>query len=225
LLDAPPPPVPHPALAAAPATLAKLLATWDETLAVRTFDPDSGKYSWSEEHAQDFARLTHEHGRCVPTGAATVYGPLHAQTRFTCERGALVFDVLLSPATPPLVQYLEITEEFPADERTADRARRLAAAIEPAGQASSSGLFASGLDRARTRKKLARLAIEYGACTLLDGWREVPHSPWPAQAQTRYTLRCSSGPLELTFTLDAESGAVTSFDAHPPRTFDATCWP
>jgi CubicO group peptidase (beta-lactamase class C family) len=223
LLDAPPP-VPHPALAAAPATLAKLLASWDEALALRTFDPDSGKYSWSKEHAQDFERLTHEHGRCVPAGDSLVYGPLHAQTRFTCERGALVFDVLLSPATPPLVQYLEITEEFPADERTADRARRLAAAIEPAGQASSSALFASGLDRPRTQRKLARLALEYGACTLLDGSREVPHRPWPAQAQARYALRSSSGPLELTFTLDTESGAVTSFDAHPPRPFDATCW-
>ena len=224
LLDGPPPPTPHPALAAAPATLAQLLASWDDALAARTFDPDSGKYSWSKEHAQDFARLTNEHGRCVPTADATVYGPLHAQTRFSCERGALVFDVLLSPATPPLIQYLEITEEFPPDERTADRARRIAAAIEPAGQASSTALFAPGLDRARTHKKLARLALEYGTCTPLSGSREVPHRPWPAPAQTRYALKCSSGPLELTFTLDAESGAVTSFDAHPPRAFDATCW-
>jgi CubicO group peptidase (beta-lactamase class C family) len=223
LLEAPAP-TSHPALIAAPATLAKLLVTWDDALAARTFDPDSGKYSWSHEHAADFARLTREHGRCAPVGEAMIFGPLHGQSRFACEQGALVFDVLLSPATPPLIQYLEITEEFPADERTEGRARQLAAAIASTGRASTSDLFAPALEARRTQKKLARLGLEYGTCALAEGVREVPHRPWPAEARARYALRCSEGPLELTFTLDAESGAVTSFDAHPPRAFDATCW-
>jgi hypothetical protein len=135
-----------------------------------------------------------------------------------------VFDVLLSPATPPLIQYLEITEEFPADARTAERAHQLAAAIESSGRAAVSNLFAPALAGPRTQKKLARLALEHGTCALGDGAREVPVRPWPEEARARYALRCGEGPLELTFTLDADSGAVTSFDAHPPRAFDATCW-
>jgi CubicO group peptidase (beta-lactamase class C family) len=223
LLDAPEQ-TPHPALAAAQTALPALVEKWDEALARRTFDPDSLKYSWNQGMRERFLSLAQRHGRCRSEGKLKVYGPLHADLRLTCERGAIIFDVLLSPATPPRAQHVEITEELLPAERTERMAKVLAGAIGGPEDALGLHLIAPTVDRARIRKALTHAGQSHSECVVERGADEVTHRPWSIDRTSRYRLRCGAKPLELTFTLDDQTGQVKSFAAHPPRSPEATCW-
>jgi CubicO group peptidase (beta-lactamase class C family) len=219
----PPEGKPHPALAAAATALPALLDAWDPKLAARTFDPDSLKYSWNQGMRERFAALARDHGRCRPEGKLELYGPLHADLRLTCERGAIRFDVLLSPATPPRAQHLEITEEVLPDERTERIAKLLVSAIGGPADAVGLHLIAPSVDRARLRNALKRASQSYPSCAIERGANEIAYRPWSIDRTSRYQLRCGDAPLELSFALD-EKGQITSLAANPPRAPDALCW-
>jgi len=225
-LFTPPDPMAHPALVATEIAIPKLLEAWDPALFEQTFDPASAKYSWNRNLRENFAKLARDHGRCRRDGKLEIYGPLHGSFRVACARGAITFDVLLSPATPPRIQNADITEELPPDERTERAAHRLVAAMGGADDevASKADFFAPTVDLARTKKILGRLALAHGACSVERGWFEIYRGPLEIERSARYSLRCSAGPIELTFAIDEKTGHVTSFSAHPPRRFDATCW-
>ncbi|MET0596136.1 MAG: serine hydrolase domain-containing protein, partial [Polyangiaceae bacterium] len=108
----PPATRPHPVLAGLPVVFSRLLETRDADLFARTFDPDSLKYSWNHRLRDDLARIARERGRCSSDGKLDVHGAHHGSFRMKCERGAVRFEVLLSPATPPQVQSVNITEEL-----------------------------------------------------------------------------------------------------------------
>jgi len=224
-LLAPIEPVAHPALAEAGTALAGLLDAWSPGVADRVFDPQSVQYSWNAGLRERFAQVGRDHGPCRPEGKLQVYGPLHGEVRLACERGAVAFDMFLSPATPPRLQHAGIREEIDPDERTARAARRIAASIRDGAGETDADLFAPSVDQSRTRLILRRLAIEHGTCEVGKGWIEVSHGLNGPERNVRYALSCTGGPLELSFAIDRESGRVASFDAHAPRGFDATCWP
>lgn len=219
-----PEPTPHPALAAARAALPRLLAAWDPALYARTFDADSLKYSWNEGLRERFAALARDHGACHPEGKLTAYGPLHADLRLSCERGAITFEVLLSPATPPRAQHVEITEELVPDERTERMAKVLEGAIGDPEHVLNPQLLAPSVDRARISATLQRVGLAYAGCALERGANEIAYRPWATERTTRYRLRCGDAPLELTFALDEKTGQLTSLAAYPPRSPDAACW-
>jgi hypothetical protein len=219
-----PEPTPHPALAAAQATLPTLLAAWDSALYARTFDADSLKYSWNEGMRERFEALARDHGACQTKGQLKVYGPLHADLRLSCERGAITFDVLLSPATPPRAQHVEITEELIPDERTERMAKVLEGAIGDPKHALSPQLLAPSVDRGRISATLQRVGLTYAGCAIERGANEIAYRPWGTERTTRYQLRCGDAPLELTFGLDEKTGQLTSLAAYPPRPPDAACW-
>lgn len=217
-------PRPHAVLANMPAVLAKLVETRDPDLFTRTFDPDSAKYSWNRTLKDDLVRIAREHGRCSPDGKLDVHGAHHGSFRMKCERGAVRFEVLLSPATPPQVQSVNITEELSADERTDRAARAIAAAIRDSVEDASGELFAPSVDLARMKKTLRRLAIAHGACSVEHGFIETFQAPLEMERSPHYVLRCGDGPLDLTFNLDEKTGKVMAFDAHPPYALEGTCW-
>jgi CubicO group peptidase (beta-lactamase class C family) len=219
-----PEPIAHPALIATGTAIPKLIDAWDPALFERTFDPDSVKYSWNQGLRARFANLARDHGRCRREGKLDVHGSLHGSVRVACERGAITFDVLLSPATPPRVQNTDIVEELPPDERTERAARALVAALRGADDALHAYFFAPTVDRVRAKNILRRVALTHDACSIESGWFEIYHGPLQTERSARYALRCSDGPLELTFDVDQKTGRVTSFSAHPPRASDATCW-
>jgi CubicO group peptidase (beta-lactamase class C family) len=219
-----PEPTAHPALAATRAAIVQLLDAWDPALATRTFDPQSLAYSWNVGLREDFVRLARSHGHCQTEGPFKVHEPLHGGFRLSCERGALTFEILMSPATPPRIQNVNWTEELPAEGRTHEAAIGLAAAIGASSEALPAELFAPSVDLARARKTLTRLGLDHGACSVDRGHREIPRNSRDGAPEPHYTLRCSDAPLELTFTLDEETGQVTTFSARPPRAPDATCW-
>lgn len=217
-------PSPHPALVAAAAALPALLTAWDPALYARTFDADSLKYSWNEGLSERFAALSRDHGTCHPEGPLKVYGPLHADLRLNCERGAMTFEVLLSPTTPPRAQHVEITEELVPDERTERMAKLLARAIGGPEDVLNPQLLAPTVDRARISATLRRVGLTYAGCMPERGASEVAHRPWGTERAVRYQLRCGDAPLELTFALDEKTGQLTSLAAYPPRPPDAACW-
>jgi hypothetical protein len=201
-----------------------LLTAWDPALYARTFDPDSLKYSWNEGLRERFAALSRDHGSCRSEGELKVYGPLHADVRLSCERGAITFDVLLSPATPPRAQHVEITEELAADERSERMAKVLGSAIGGPEGALSPQLLAPSVDRTQIRTTLKRVGLTHAGCVLERGANEIAYRPWGTERTTRYQLRCGAAPLELTFTLDEKSGQLTRLAAYPPHSADAACW-
>ena len=220
-----PHPIPHPALVATETAITKLVEAWDEDLFERTFDPASVKYTWNKNLREDYAKLARDHGRCRPEGKLDVHGSLHGSFRVACERGAIRFDVLLSPATPPRIQNAEITQELPPDERTERAARMLAAALDNANNvAPSSEFWARAVDHAQKKKSLRRLGLAHGPCSVERGFWQIYRGPFEVEQNAQYALRCNSGPLELEFGIDEKTGRVTTFSAHPPRAFDATCW-
>jgi len=222
----PPDPIAHPALVATETAIPKLLEAWDPAAFERTFDPASAKYSWNKNLRENFAKLARDHGRCRRDGKLEVYGPLHGSFRVACERGAITFDVLLSPATPPRIQNADITEELAPDERTERAARMLAAAMGGAddSDAASTDVFAPTVNHAQMKKILRRLALAHGPCSIERGWLQIYRGPLEVERNAQYALRCGNGPLQLTFDIDEKTGRVTSFSAHPPRPYDATCW-
>jgi CubicO group peptidase (beta-lactamase class C family) len=222
----PPAPIPHPALVATEMSIPKLLVAWDRDLFESVFDPTSVKYSWNKNLRDDFAKLARDHGRCRREGKLEVYGSLHGSFRVVCQRGAIRFDVLLSPATPPRIQNADITEELPPDERTERAARTLVAAIaDTEGNITAlSELWAPKVNHAHARKILHRLRLAHGPCSIEHGFWQIYRGPFEVEQNAQYALRCHSGPLELELGIDQKTGRVTSFSAHPPRAFDATCW-
>jgi len=224
-LLAPGEPVAHPALGEAATAMASLLEAWSPPVADRVFDPQSLQYSWNAGMRERFAQLGRDHGRCRPDGKLQVYGSHHGEVRLACERGAVAFDLYLSPATPPRMQHADIREELDPDERTARAAHRIAASIRDAATLGDADLFAPSVDQSRAQRTLRRLAFGHGSCDAGKGRIEVSHSLFGLERNVRYALACTNGPLELTFALERETGRVASFEAHPPRAFDAACWP
>jgi hypothetical protein len=202
-----------------------LLTRWDPKLVAQTFDPKSLRYSWFENVQAQFARLTEEHGRCEADGALHTSSALQGIFDLKCERGGIEFDVLLTPARPPLVQALGVQQTFSADERAARAAAALASLLRAWNDAGAEQWFAPKLDREKSRKALARLALEHGACTVAHGTRQVEQTPFGAEShQLRFRLSCASGPLDLALSLDETSGKIVTFSARAPAPPEATCW-
>ena len=86
--------------------------------------------------------------------------------------------------------------------------------------------FAAGVDHQRTRRRLAHLALDHGACASEGGSREIAHraSHGPRE-RARFRLRCAAGPLELNFGFDAAARTITEYEIREPTPPDATCWP
>jgi hypothetical protein len=130
----------------------------------------------------------------------------------------------MSPATPPRIQNATWTQEFPADEQAQEAAVSLVAAIGAWSDTLAAKLFASSVDLVRTKKILARLAIEHGTCSIEQGGLRIEHGPFGSERKLQYSLRCSDAPLDLAFDYDDKIGKVTAFSVHAPRSFDAVCW-
>jgi hypothetical protein len=192
----------------------------------RLYDPQSAAYSWNLDLREQFAKLRRDHGQCSLGGSMQVFGPLHGEVRLTCERGAINFDLVLSPATPPRLQDAGIREEWPVDVATARAAQRIAAAIGDAPEVGDD-LLAASFDKGLAQRSLRRLALAHGTCTLAvdDGRMEVRRGVFKTDRSVRYGLVCSKGAAELTFTTEPETARVTSLQANTPRAFDANCWP
>jgi len=224
---------PHRAMEEAAAAMPVLLERWEPALYERTFDPDSARYSWNAGVREQFERLGREHGRCRPARPLDLYGPLHGDLRLTCERGAITFDLFLSPATPPRLQHAGIKEEFPADGVAQAAAKAIAEAIRaPEGGDSARRAddwsvlpLAPTMNAARTGRTLQRFGLSHGACTVERGWLEVSHEVFKVERTARAALKCKGGPLEIAFSTDSESGRITSVEIHPPQDPGAACWP
>jgi CubicO group peptidase (beta-lactamase class C family) len=219
-----PAPAPAPALVEAKAAIDRLVERWDGAEATRIFDRPSLRYAWHAHIGDDFARLARDHGHCRPEGALEVHGRMHGSWRLACDRGAITFDALMSPANPPRVQAATWSEELPADARNARAATRLAAMIGRSDEGATADLFAPSVDRPRARKTLARLAIDHGVCTVISGVLEIDHEPLGNDRRARFHLACAEGPVDLTFTLD-DAGQIAEFGASSPAAPDATCQP
>jgi CubicO group peptidase (beta-lactamase class C family) len=220
----PPAPTAHPSLIAAQAAITSLLEAWNPDLVARTFDPQSLEYSWNQHLREDFAGFTKQHGRCQSEGQPRFFGPLHSEFRLVCERGALSFELLLSPATPPLVQNMDVKEELPPDERSEQAAKALTQALNGASESTYAELLGPSIDRTRAKQHLRRLAASHSNCSTERGWLELVHRPLKTEQTSRYSLVCSEGPLELSFSFAENTRQVTSFSAYPARAADATCW-
>jgi len=86
-------------------------------------------------------------------------------------------------------------------------------------------LFSTAADRDRLTKRLAHLAIDYGACDVVGGSVRSHDEPFgDASPRAIFHLRCADGALDLETTLDEKSGRLVDLVGHPPRDPDATCW-
>jgi CubicO group peptidase (beta-lactamase class C family) len=219
-LLATPAPAPSPELTRSANAMRSLLERWDAALVAQTFDPKSLRYSWFEGVQAQFARLAEEHGRCEADGALRTTSPLQGAFDLKCERGSIEFDLLLTPGRPPLVQALEVRQSFPADER----ATQAATALATWNDGGSGPWLAATFDREKSRKALARLALEHGTCAVAQGTRQVEHTGFGTSSEMRFPLSCASGPLDLTLNFDESSGKIVWFSARPPAPPNATCW-
>jgi CubicO group peptidase (beta-lactamase class C family) len=219
-----PAPAPAPALVEARSAIDRLVERWDGSEAARVFDRPSLGYAWHAHLADDFAKLAREHGHCRSDGPLEVHGRMHGSWRLACDRGAITFDALMTPATPPRVQAATWREEFSVDASTSRAAVRLVAALAKWDDGAATETFAPSVDRQRARKILARLALDHGACTIDRGVLEAEHEPLGDDRRARFHLVCADAPLELTFALD-DMGRIAEFEGSTPAPSDATCAP
>jgi CubicO group peptidase (beta-lactamase class C family) len=217
-----PAPAPDPALVDARSAIDRLVERWDSADAARVFDPSSLGYTWHAHLGDDFAKLASDHGHCRTEGSLEVHGRMHGSWRLACDRGAITFDALLTPANPPRVQAAIWRAELPADPRTARAAARLTAMMDHWDDSVASELLAPAVDRQRARRSLAHLAIDHGSCTVVNGVIETDHQPLANDQRDRFQLACRDGGVDLTFKLD-DRAQITEFDTTTPELPDDTC--
>ena len=179
------------------------------------------RYSRFADLQSRFEQLRREHGKCEADGALRTSSALQGSFDLKCERGGIEFDVLLTPALPPLVQALGIRETFTPDEREAGAAAAQVSLACTWSDRDAEQWLAPTLDRKNSRKALARLALEHGACSVEHGTRQ---GPLGAMNQLRFHLECTNGALDLALKLDESSGKI-EFSARIPSPPDAICWP
>ena len=133
----------------------------------------------------------------------------------------------MTPGNPARVEIVKWTDELPPDDRQRAIVTRVAAALgsgRDAG-AATADLFAEGPVRDRLTRRLAHLAIDYGACDVQGGGVRTVHEPFGDDSpRVTFHLRCAGGPLDLDVTLDEKTGRLVELAGHPPRAPDATCW-
>jgi CubicO group peptidase (beta-lactamase class C family) len=108
-LEALPPkqaPQPSQELEAARKAVASLFREWDPALVSTTFDPASSHYEWFPKMGENLARMHREHGSCDFSGPMLANDRLHGQWRAACEKGALAFEVFLTPSVPSRIALL-----------------------------------------------------------------------------------------------------------------------
>lgn len=212
-------PTPSQALVDARLALNELLDRWDEKTVGRTFEPRSAHYPWYANLRADLAKLSKDHGHCQPDGSLEAYDRSYGHWQLACERGAIAFDVWLTPAAKPLVDRVTWEEQFPPSELLSRVATNLVQALNQANADNPREDLFEPSFRPAGRKKLARLALDYSSCSL-----EKPVKCDGRQSAT-YRLQCSGTTVELSFNVNAESGRVVELNGNAPRAPDATCWP
>ncbi len=90
------------------------------------------------------------------------------------------------------------------------------------GNGIAGGLCAT--ETADLRSALERAGQTHAGCVIERGANEIAYRPWSIDRTSRYKLRCGNAPLELTFSLDEQTGQITSLAAYPPHSSDALCW-
>ncbi|WP_437533923.1 serine hydrolase domain-containing protein [Sorangium sp. So ce726] len=220
------PPVlqPTPALEAARTAIDHLLDSWNPGVFQAAFDPQSAMYSWNADLPAKFEALARDHGACRSRTPIEAYNGSHGGWRSTCKRGAIEFEVMLAPTTPPRVQALLWRQQFPLDEETRGTAAVLAGAVGHGLSDRSSEWISPSADVVPTVRLLHQLEADHGFCELEDGVIEIEHAPLSTQTRAlRLKLACTRGPMELLVGLN-EADKIVSLSGYAPHAPDATCW-
>jgi len=207
--------VPVPALLDARAAVDRLLGSWDAEAARRLFEPTFFSYQPVEKLAEQFARLRAEHGACRPEGTLEAVNWLRGRWRLECDRGAVTFVGALSPRSHPRLQALLWRSTLPPSAGMTEAARALAGLVGAWNDGRARSLLAPATDLGRTRKAMARLAVDHGSCSV-----ERPLSG-DGSKEGVFLLACSDGPLQLSLSLDEKTGRVSEWSGAPPRAPDS----
>jgi CubicO group peptidase (beta-lactamase class C family) len=200
LLDAPPV-APHPALAAAPAVVDRLLATWDSAAAAELFEPTFFAYHSDAQLREEFAKLAAAHGRCAAAGAVVAPSRLRGRWEVACERGRIAFAAALSPKGKPRLQFVRWSSALPPSPRLS-KAATAVARFATSG-AAAGGLFAKSVDRAAVRVALGRAVGGARRCVVgdaLDG---------DGTSSGVFALTCDGRDLRLSVGVEEKTGKVT----------------
>jgi hypothetical protein len=150
-------------------------------------------------------------------GAVHVNERTRGTWRMVCDRGWITFAAVLAPSGPRL-QALLWEDELPPSALLVRSAESAASFITAWNAAAAAKLLAPTVDAQATRKALAYVGLDHGACKLGE--------PVAGDGATsaRFRLSCTSGVVELSVTVDPATERVTRLRTAPPRT-SAYCTP
>jgi hypothetical protein len=194
----------------------QLLSGWDSELVAKRFDPFTQRYSFVRTFRADMEATIREHGRCRAEGDIIPLHAAHGRFRVACERGAIEFVVMLTPHPEPLIQMLEWQRELPVTDKDRAMAEKVVAALAR-GVTLPANTLAPDVDPRPLEKRLARLRGTYGACSLEKPlWNN-------GKGKASFRLRCSEGPLDISFRFDPKTSLLLDFSGAQPRAVGAVC--
>lgn len=164
----------------------RLLASWDDDLATRTFSMNVDLDEPIDRRRALIDRLRERHGTLRRSDEApTCDSPFHLAWWLEGERGRVRVEITLDPQPTPKVQYLELTSVPEPDPRVRGAVERLVASVDD-----------DAIDG-----DLLLVRTLFGSCRLA---RAVAGDT--TSATFRVTAEC--GELDLAVTIDAETGRL-----------------
>lgn len=197
----------------------RLYAAWDDKALTSVAADNLFLDRTLDVRRKEFVELREQHGACRADGSADTIdakNALRGQWTLACERGEVRMSVTLAPTAQPTIQYLEATSILPLGPKLGTLAMALASRIAPQAAPNVSDLLAPGVDAGAVLRAIAA-AGAWGYCRVGD----VLHGGGDAETTVRF--ECDNGPLDVSLSLDADSGKLKTATVTPAA--DQICVP
>jgi CubicO group peptidase (beta-lactamase class C family) len=197
-----PAPRPWAATLAAQQSVNGLLRTWDDAVAEEVFAPNVAADAPYAERARSIATLRDRIGDFRPDDGRPAESDTSAHRRWwvTGPRGSAQIQILLSPQSPPLVQYLAIAVPPAGDSALARAVNGIVTWLNDGGEWELA--VAPGTDAGRLARRLRMAAGWAGRCRTA-GWRAGD-----GEVSATVELVGEHATVQLTVGVDPSSGAI-----------------
>jgi CubicO group peptidase (beta-lactamase class C family) len=206
---------PSGALDRARTAVTRMMDRWDNA-DVASFTADNFLLdSPASARQAEIHKLNVAHGACRPDGELRAETWLSGSWDLACDRGRVSIHVRLTPANPPKVAELRITDILPPDAKMDAAISRVAALLGQWDAVKAAALFGPNVDKASFQAQVAAFVARHGACAVAE--------PVGGNGTTRARLKltCEHGNGELVVTRDEKTDKVVRARITGPA--DAKC--
>jgi hypothetical protein len=201
------PVAPSPQLARARDAVLDLLASWSRDRASALLDVNYASYEPLDALQARLAGIRAAHGACRPGEKTEPENALRGRMRLACERGEVDVSIELTSDAPPRIQALVLEPAMPPSAALVDAAARTVELLGRWDGRAAAALLAPGTDVDATRRLLARVQANHGACRMGDAIRG------DGSSGATFRLQCERGEVDLLLARDASSARIAKLDA------------